>query len=303
MNRFFLSLFLLLASPLYAADFEPGVLLVKLKPTTGLSSFKESQERDRLNTRYGLMSAVPVQVPTSSLYLYTFSPSADMVSLATQYQALDSIDYAQPNYYVYPDTVTCNLTAYKDILLLPTHSEVLVAVMETPSSRQAVIKKLNPKASLIPLFLSDHPTQLELALVFYDAVRLKAKLASCAWNGDVYTHILKEAIAYAQAKQVLIISPLHIEGVIHPSDSLGTHPMTGILSRLYSYKSELTSKEVKSLLETTSSDTPNIRAIYARMEVPQEDITPPPVEDTTPLWLKIIRFPLTLAEGFFSFFQ
>lgn len=134
------------ASILLGADYEPGVVLVKLKPA---SQFSVSSTQTDLSS-FNPNSITPIQlkkegfslssVSEEPLYKLTFEKNRDLEALSDFMASQSGIVYAEPNYYVYSfdvndpradDQAYYSDTDLKSLNDIPENNEVLVAVVDS----------------------------------------------------------------------------------------------------------------------------------------------------------------------------
>ena len=98
---------------LYAGqDYQPGVLLIKTKPSFGAMGTQSSASTETFNQKMGALNTRALPIPRSgpgfkatsaqtSWFIVTFSPTSDIKALAQTYEQEQWIDAAEPNYWVY----------------------------------------------------------------------------------------------------------------------------------------------------------------------------------------------------------
>jgi serine protease len=149
-----LLIFFVLSSPLQIIsiekrDYEPGVLIVKLKKSNGFSTFSGSKIK---NYSQGLgakhikrlvfpQKSFKAASQQSTFYLVKFTEQESIKTSAEKYQSEEWVEYAEPNYYVYAnsfpndahyvDQSYLHQTKLKTALKLQEKEDVLVAVIDS----------------------------------------------------------------------------------------------------------------------------------------------------------------------------
>jgi subtilisin family serine protease len=140
-------LFLYFKPMLASEAYEPNTLIVKTKAINhifGVNLKKESKLSKKIKAITNLKvlkNEVSLQGTGEEYLKYQFEDNADLKILAEELEALDWVEYAEPNYYVYafsmPEDPYLNRQDYivntnlKGLFEIPNNNEVIVAVLDS----------------------------------------------------------------------------------------------------------------------------------------------------------------------------
>jgi len=96
--------------------FVPGEIIVKFKEKTEITQQPVDNQItigiasvDKLNVKYGVISAEKIlketNSPLSNVYKFTVPKDSDILSIVNEYNADDNVEYAEPNYIVFLNSI------------------------------------------------------------------------------------------------------------------------------------------------------------------------------------------------------
>ncbi len=139
-------LIFLISSALTAADYVPGMIVVRLKPTSRISVAGSALED--LKTHFGASSYSPAKVipkkgfsvasAKNTTYVFNFEPSANIESKAAEIQSTGQVEFAEPNYLLKPLALPfygkqpqIDQTDLKYANYIPVSHNIVVAVIDS----------------------------------------------------------------------------------------------------------------------------------------------------------------------------